>query len=95
MTQPIHPMLAKVVQATSGWALRIDGDGYRVQYGCVVHGKFHATRESAMQELEVARARAAIQALLEPDENDPAYFAGEYSRRNIEAYLKPLLGDEG
>lgn len=39
--------------------------------------------------------RAAIEALLEPDENDPAYFAGEYSRRNIEAYLKPLLGDEG
>ena len=42
-----------------------------------------------------ARARAAIQALLEPDTDEPAYLAGEYSRRNIEAYLLPLVEGEG
>jgi len=92
MTQQIHPMLAKVVNATSGWALRIDGDGYRVQYGCVVHGTFHATRESAMQELEVARARAAIQALLD---NAGLLSQWEYERDALDIMLKPLLGDEG
>lgn len=39
----------------------------------------------------VTQARAAVQALLEPDTDDPAYLNGEYSHRNIKAYLRPLL----
>ena len=70
MTQPIHPVLAKVVQATSGWVLQEDGPGFRVRFGCVVHCKLHMTMASAMAELEQARARAAVQALMEPVTQD-------------------------
>lgn len=64
----VHPMLEKVVKATSNWLLEKDGDSYRVTHGCVVYGSLHGLRSEALKELETRRARAAVRALMEPDE---------------------------
>jgi len=110
MTQPIHPMLAKVVKATSGWVINIDGQGYRVQHGFTVFGKWHNTRNLALADLEASRARAAVQALMEPmqdmcdDATEVPIDDGrggmtalnwEESALVLQAMLRPLVEGEG
>jgi len=70
MTQSIHPMLNKLEAATSDWSVGHDThyDGWRVRHGCVLFGELHKTEACAKKVMRRDRARAAVQALMEPDE---------------------------
>lgn len=92
MTQPIHPVLERVARAMA----------------TANYPRASASDIDEMWDAWLLEARAAIQALLEPDEgmveaacHDDVWeeledtLTVDVSRRVYTAMLKPLLGDEG
>lgn len=112
MTQPIHPMLERVARAMCKED-GLDPDEHIVggqaggfeDFGPLWQAEQRSEGQLGITDY-VRQARAAIQALLEPDEgmveageDAMIYPDGDFIRNQAEtvfqAMLKPLLGDEG
>lgn len=79
-------MIQRVAEATTGWVLAVEPEGWRVQHGCVVFGKLHVFRHDALADLKERRARAALEAMLEPSE-EMVEAGMDYDEREIEIRL--------
>lgn len=58
-------IVERVKKATSGWTV-VAIDGYRVMHGIVIFGKLYDSKSDALMAMDEMRARAAIEAMLEP-----------------------------